>query len=185
MKAIVLAGGKSSRMGQNKAEMLLGNKRMADYATEVLYSIFGEVYISGEAYQSTLAKANIVDVVKEKGPAGGIYSALEFCKEDIFICSCDMPFISARLVQNILRRSEKEKINILKYKDKIYPTLGSYPFSVVKDLKKQIESGNFKMLDFLGRSNVNYIQFEEGLDDELLNINIPASFETAKGILDK
>ncbi|MEK7154768.1 MAG: NTP transferase domain-containing protein, partial [Patescibacteria group bacterium] len=60
--------------------------------------------------------ATVYDSVQyQKGPIGGIRSALEFCQEDIFVCSCDMPFVSSDLIKNILQKKIKNKINVVRF----------------------------------------------------------------------
>ena len=78
MKAVVLAGGKSSRMGQDKALILFNEKPLLLHIANILQEVNSKVYISGKkgAYNSFLYP-QIADVYPEKGPLGGIYSALE------------------------------------------------------------------------------------------------------------
>lgn len=67
--------------------------------------VFDAVCISGNPDEYVfLSKSVIEDSVMQKEPAGGIFSGLEYCKSDIFVCSCDMPFISLELIEEILKR---------------------------------------------------------------------------------
>ena len=69
MKAVVLAGGKSSRMGQDKALLMLGEKVIIQRILDVVSTVFDEVYISGNrvAYQA-FSKNIIEDKIIDKGP---------------------------------------------------------------------------------------------------------------------
>ncbi len=185
MKAIVLAGGKSSRMGQDKALMMLGNKPVIQYGIDALSSVFDEVYISGSYSRDHFPKGIIEDVIEQKGPMGGICSALEYCREDLFVCSCDMPFISSELIKNMLHRKEENKINVMRYREKVYPVLGIYPYSAIEALKRSIKNGNLRMTAFLEQQNTHYIQYDDNLDDQLLNINTPENFRNAEIILNE
>ncbi|WP_292009729.1 molybdenum cofactor guanylyltransferase [Chryseobacterium sp.] len=180
MKAIVLAGGNSSRMGQNKALMKLGNQPVIQYAIDNLSRVFDEVYISGSSLEYPFFKNIIEDSVQSRGPIGGIYSALEYCREDIFVCSCDMPFISVKLIEDILSKKAEERINVLRYGDKIYPTLGIYPYSAIEVIKQSIERGHLKMTALLELQNANYIHYKDNLDDQLMNLNTPENFHHAE-----
>lgn len=109
MKAIILAGGKSSRMGQDKASMILGGKTLIQHIIDNLSFVFDEIFISGNHLNYPISKGIIKDVITQKGPMGGIRSALEFCQEDIFVCSCDMPFVSSDLIENILQKKNRKQ----------------------------------------------------------------------------
>lgn len=186
MKAVILAGGKSSRMGQDKALMTLGEKRVIQYILETLSSVFEEVYISGfhSRYQF-LSNPVIEDEINEKGPMGGIYSALKYCEEDIFVCSCDMPFVSKKLIEKILKKRDKEKISVVKYREKIYPVLGIYPYSVVEELRKSIDKEQLRMTSLLEDLEAHYINEDEESEEVFLNINTPENFKKAEIIVNK
>ena len=183
MKAIILAGGKSSRMGQDKASMILGGKTLIQHIIDNLSFVFDEIFISGNHSNYPISKGIIKDVTTQKGPMGGIRSALEFCQEDIFVCSCDMPFISSELIQNLIQKKDNNRIIVARFRDKIYPVLGIYPFSILEDLKKTIESGNLRMISFLEQQNAHYIDFDDYFEHHFLNINTPENFQKAECFL--
>lgn len=186
MKAIVLAGGKSSRMGQNKALMMLGGRTVIQRVLDVVSSVFDEVYISGNCfYYHFLSKGIIEDNIEQKGPMGGIYSALEYFKEDIFVCSCDMPFISSDLIRDILQKKEENRINVIRFREKIYPVLGVYPYSAMDAIRKAIDAEKLRMKAFLEEQQANFIQYENDLEDQLLNINTPENFRKAEIIVNQ
>ena len=108
---------------------------------------------------------------------------VEFCQEDIFVCSCDMPFVSSDLIENILQKKVEYRINVVRFGEKIYPVVGIYPFSILNDLKKTIENGNLRMTSFLEQQNAHYIDFEDSFEHQLLNINTPENFKTAEKII--
>ena len=180
MKAIILAGGKSSRMGQDKASMILGGKTVIQHVIDNLFFVFEEIFISGNHNNYPISKGIIKDVTTQKGPIGGIRSALDFCQEDIFVCSCDMPFVSSDLIKNILQKKIENRINVVRFGEKLYPVLGIYPFSILTDLKKTIESGNLRMISFLEQQNAHYIDLEDSFEHQLLNINTPENFRNAE-----
>lgn len=180
MKAVVLAGGQSSRMGQNKALMKLGEKTVIEHVIDNLSQVFDEVYISGNDSNYPDSKEIIKDVIAHKGPMGGILSALEYCKDDIFICSCDMPFFSSELIKNMLQRKEENRINIAQYNEKVYPVVGIYPYHFLDAFTKSIEKENLKMMHFLQQQNANYIKFRGDFEHQFLNINTPECFKNAE-----
>lgn len=185
MKAVILAGGKSSRMGQDKASMILAKKQVIQYVIDNLSSVFEEVYVSGNHSNYPNTKGIIKDVTVENGPMGGIHSALEFCKEDIFVCSCDMPFVSSDLIVDFVKKKVKDKINVVRHDRKIYPVLGIYPIAILDALAESIESENLRMTSFLEQQKAHYIDYDDAFETQLLNINTPENFLTAEIIVKK
>jgi len=185
MKAVILAGGKSSRMGQDKASMVLGEKYVIQHVIDNLSSVFEEVFISGNHTDYPNSKGIITDITIQKGPMGGIHSALEFCREDIFVCSCDMPFVSSGLIQDFLQKKVENKINVVRHGEKIYPVLGIYPLAVLGTLEETIKNENLRMTSFLQQQNAHYIDYEDGFETQLLNINTPENFRAAEIIINK
>jgi len=104
---IILAGGKSSRMGAEKGLQELCAKPLIHYAIEVLSGLCNTIIISSssEAYKS-LGHKVVADVIPGIGPMGGIYSALQQSKtEENLVLSCDLPFVSQELMSYILEYS--------------------------------------------------------------------------------
>ena len=92
--AAVLAGGKSRRMGRNKAMLKIGEVTAVEKILEELKE-FDEIIVSSDDYKISDKKVGICsDIFKNCGPMGGIYTILKNCKsEAIFITACDMPMI--------------------------------------------------------------------------------------------
>lgn len=115
---VVLAGGKSSRMGQDKAAMHLepfGQSgpalafRMADMLTEAL-SFFpdkAEVWLSCQADrhipQSHAHLGRVHDTVQDAGPLAGITTALQAAKGPILVLACDMPLMKSSILQSLIQ----------------------------------------------------------------------------------
>ena len=99
MTAIILAGGKSQRMGSNKAFLKYGGKTFIEHQVNSLSKIFGEIIISANdasAYAS-LNLPIVADVMPEKSPLSGICAGLMRAKSSYaFIIACDMPFINEK-----------------------------------------------------------------------------------------
>lgn len=172
-------------MGQNKAFMLLGHKPVIQHVLTHLSTVFEEVMISGSPAAYGFLRPCISDTELEKGPMGGICAALAHCEEAIFVCSCDMPFVSENLINWIIEQQVPGKINCIQYRGKVYPTLGIYPISVLPALRKAIVLGQLRMTNFLIEQDAHYIQCLGDMEVELLNINTPANFQQAEQLLNK
>ena len=108
---LLLMGGKSSRMGQDKAQLLLGGQPFWKKIAQEL-SACGRLYlsVSQTCDEKALEGYPIIrDVVPDCGVMGGLYSAFQTIEEDLlFACACDMPFVNRRFVQWMLNRWEEE-----------------------------------------------------------------------------
>ena len=108
---LLLMGGKSSRMGQDKAQLLLGGQPIWKKIAQEL-SACGRVYLSVSQTRDEKALEGypiIRDVVPDCGVMGGLYSAFQAIEEDLlFACACDMPFVNRRFVQWMRNRFYEE-----------------------------------------------------------------------------
>jgi molybdopterin-guanine dinucleotide biosynthesis protein A len=111
--AFILAGGKSSRMGTDKAFVTLGSSHPADQtllarALEVARSITPEVRIVGDPAKFAAFAPTIADIFPNCGPLGGIHAALRSSLTDLnLILAVDVPFVSPTLLQYLIDRARK------------------------------------------------------------------------------
>ena len=105
--SVILAGGKSSRMGEDKASLMFYGSRLVDHVAKALtVSAITSIFVSGkiEGY------AGIADVTLNKGPVGGICSSLIHCYEKNFtkvlIIPVDMPLISPAVIKLLIASSD-------------------------------------------------------------------------------
>ena len=108
---LLLMGGKSRRMGQDKAQLLLGGQPFWKRIAQEL-SACGRLYlsVSQTCDEKALEGYPIIrDVVPDCGVMGGLYSAFQAIEEDLlFACACDMPFVNRRFIRWMLNRWEEE-----------------------------------------------------------------------------
>lgn len=175
---IILAGGKSSRMGADKGLLELGGKPLITYAFQALSGLCTTILISSssEAYHS-FGYQVIPDVFPGIGPMGGIYSALGKSKtEKNLILSCDLPFASKELMSYILQNSDVHQVAVPWFGGKHYEQLCAfYSLSLLDKIKSFIHNGNYKLPDLFEEISVNRLIInnkQEFYHDNLfLNIN--------------
>ncbi len=177
---VIIAGGKSSRMGSPKGLLEYMGYTFVDH---IIFntSVFDRQYISAnnELYDNfgcKIVKDNYTDI----GPMGAIHAALtESEKEYVFFIPCDMPFVTE---ESIFYLFDKGDINadavIFTAEGKVCPTVGIYSKSILPQLEKQIESGNYKMMKLLDSVKTQYI--EAPLPQQFKNINTPQDYEKIK-----
>jgi molybdopterin-guanine dinucleotide biosynthesis protein A len=107
--AYILAGGKSQRMGTDKGLLMLNGKTFVRHICDALMPIVGEniVIVSANADYDFLGHTRIEDLIDDKGPVGGIYTALKHSKTKFnFVLSVDAPLVSTDLLQWLVKNHE-------------------------------------------------------------------------------
>jgi molybdopterin-guanine dinucleotide biosynthesis protein A len=105
--AFVLAGGKSSRMGVDKAFIQLGGRTLLDRALELTGTVATRVRILGSREKFGSYGAVVEDEFPEHGPLGGIHAALRVSDTDLnLILAVDMPFVDKRFLEYLRERAE-------------------------------------------------------------------------------
>ncbi len=105
---IILAGGKSSRMGTDKGFLKYNGKTFVQYSIDALHPLVSEILIVSDhtAYDS-LGYKRITDIVKTAGPISGICSGLQASKTAYnLILSCDIPLISTTLLEQLIQAQD-------------------------------------------------------------------------------
>jgi molybdopterin-guanine dinucleotide biosynthesis protein A len=111
LTGFVLTGGKSSRMGTDKALLLLPSRQsLLEHAVAVLAAVAAEVRIIGsrEKY-AHLASGNLIveDIIPDRGPLGGIHAALASTDTELnFILAVDTPSVTPRLLEYLVARAK-------------------------------------------------------------------------------
>lgn len=136
---IILAGGKSTRMGENKSLLNLNGKTVIERVVSLMKSIFQEVIIS----TNTPEEYNFLniplykDIYEYKGPLAGIHSGLSNSKtEKSFVVSCDIPLITREMIEFIINYKTDNPITICKADGFLQQLAGSYSKSVLPNIEK-------------------------------------------------
>jgi len=169
MNAIILAGGKSSRFGSDKAMYKLEQKPMLENIVEKLEVFFDNIYIIGNEKQK-LKEVNrqikfLSDIIPDKGPLGGLYTGLsESDSQFNYLQACDMPFICEEYL-NFMKSYIKEDSNYDAYipvKDGyLEPFVGIYNKSIKNDILKLIKKEQLNFDYLFNEINIKKIPEEE------------------------
>ena len=144
---IILAGGKSSRMGEDKGLVLLNGKPMIQHVIEALKEVVSNIIIiSNNASYNKFGIPVYSDLIKDKGPVGGIYTGLYHSTTELNFCiSCDVPMISADFIFWLLNRSGNAFITLPMYKNKVHQMIGVYSKQVLSYFKESAEKEHLKL----------------------------------------
>ena len=103
--AVVLTGGKSSRMGQPKALLPFAGEPLIAHVVRGLKKMFAEAVVVAAPEQELpkLPALLVRDQVAYQGPVSGIYHGLKASTNEVcFVTSCDAPFLNLRLIDHLL-----------------------------------------------------------------------------------
>lgn len=145
---IILAGGKSSRMGSDKGLTLFNNKPLINYVIDVLQPLCEKIIISANNSEYDKFGYDVIkDIVPDSGPMGGIYSALMHSTTDVnIVLSCDSPFVKTQTFEYLLEKYDDTDICVpMQSSGKYEPLCGIYKKSVIPYFKEFIENKNYKI----------------------------------------
>lgn len=148
-EAFILVGGRSSRLGRDKAleridgktlaERALDAVRDAGIADKVVFVTGNDVEFAIEARR--LDALFIFDTIEGRGPLGGIYTALAHATVKwIFVLACDLPFVTAEFIRTLARfRAENHGVVVAEQPDgRMQPLCGFYNVAAAKPIVEEI-----------------------------------------------
>lgn len=161
---IILAGGRSSRFGSNKAFATIGNETLVERVVRQIQDIFPEVIIVTNdplAYVD-LGLTIVTDIIPHQGPLGGIYTGLFFGRfPSVFVTACDMPFINTPLIRYMVSRKESFDVVVPKIDDKFEPLCALYGKRCLKPMQKLLEGGKRQVIEVFKSVKVLTIEKDE------------------------
>jgi molybdopterin-guanine dinucleotide biosynthesis protein A len=183
----ILVGGKSRRFGTDKALLRIGDKWMVYALADELKKLFGNVFLISD-WSDKFDFFNdpvIKDVVPDKGPLGGLYTALlNTSSEYVFLCACDLLLLNKDIISHMLQRLNGQDVLIPIHDGKIEPTAAFYSRDCLSHAAKSLNAGSLNIRSFFDRINVEFINFEgvfsyDTIEDCFSNINTKADWENA------
>lgn len=174
LSVYILAGGKSSRMGTDKGLLTVSGKRMVQHIIDTVLPLTSNISIvsNNKAYES-FGYPVIHDLIKDKGPVGGIYSALSDSAVDLnLILSCDTPFVSQALIKKLINYCKDVDVCIPSFNGRIHPIIGVYRKRNTKFYKNGIDEGQLKLMALNEKLNTLILNTDaEFKEKEFVNFN--------------
>jgi len=172
--AIILAGGKSSRMGVDKSLLPVNGEPLIAFIANQLESHFNEVIIgANDPGKFNFLKYQVVpDVEKDKGPLMGIYSCLMASSDEVnFVTACDIPVMNYRLIQNMINLSgDADIIMPVRESNKYEPLYAVYKKSIAANALTILKNNGRKITDLFNHVKVKFIEFNDNAWYQNLNI---------------
>ena len=185
---VILAGGKSSRYGTNKALVEINGMRLIDRVVQAMGSVFPHLLlVTNTPHEYAYLQTPMVeDLIKGLGPLGGIYTGLEVISDNAgFFVACDMPFINPDLILHITELLEDFHAVVPRVDWKIEPLYALYTKGCLPYIKEAIRTKEYQIVKVFDRIRVRYLEEDEirAIDPQLktfLNINRPEELKRVK-----
>ena len=176
--AIIMAGGRSRRMGQDKTILKINGTPVIKYIFDQLRSHFDQILVSSNniAKHSFSGVKVVPDEVANKGPLMGIASALRVSQNDInFVIACDIPEVDIDLIRRLIKKNRNFDAVLPQTGPSQYePLFAVYKKSTLAAIDESIISGNYKILDPLKKCKVNYVKLHRA--EQIKNLNTMSDY---------
>jgi molybdopterin-guanine dinucleotide biosynthesis protein A len=182
LPCIIFAGGKSSRMGQDKSLLPFGGySSLAHYQYHRLTKLFKNVYISAKTSEKFDFEAPfILDSENvDFAPTAGFVSAFKALEcETFFALSVDSPFIDANVIETLLKNDKADLDAVIaKTSSGTHPLCGIYHRSLLEDFQRMQYEGDHRLGKLLSQSQTCFVPFES--EELFMNLNHPHEYEEA------
>ena len=193
VSGVVLAGGKSKRMGMDKRHLSVHGKPLLDRVTSILLELFPEVLLvlAEEDISRQDDRIRIVtDLIPDCAAVGGLYTGLYHSRYSrVFVVACDMPFINPAVIGLFLQKIDATDIVVAQLVTGLQPLHGLYSKQCLPVLKDMIDARDLRLQNIADKQGLTVHRVPETeikrVDPQLLsflNVNSPADLELANKI---
>lgn len=179
---ILFAGGKSSRMGEDKSLLPFGGlPTLAQYQYERLRKLFARVAVSTKTADKFNFNADFIldPAAVDFAPTAGFVSSFKtLADERIMVLSVDTPFIDETVFQSLLEKDEEGLDAVIaRTPTGSHPLCGIYHRSLLEEFERMLHEGDHRLGKLLSSSKTRFVMFE---DEELFaNLNHPHEYQSA------
>lgn len=207
MEGLILAGGKSTRMGgRHKGSLTYRRETFVQILIRELRGLAQQIWLSyGRDRREEYEGCTVLrDIYEECGPIGGIHAGLRACRQEwMMVAACDMPLLKIELFRYLQKELEYAESRRRYLQDpngssqagsfydgvvpvaagRIHPLAAIYRKGAEGILEKQILNGNYRLMDALEHMNILYVDVSEcqTFPEMLRNINTTEEYEKLMG----
>lgn len=167
MTSIILAGGKSSRLGRSKALQAIGGKSLIQWVVDHLAILSTEIIIAtahGETIPcfSAVKIKTVADIYPGKGPLVGIYSGLIVSSSSwAIVVGCDTPFLSDDLLEYMTQICSTFDVVVPRIKNKLEPLCAVYSKNCSGPIQGLLEQNELRIDKLFSMVKVKYVEEDE------------------------
>ena len=184
--AVILAGGKSSRMKQDKALLPFGRySSLTEFQQKRLSKFFSKVYISSKNNKFDFDVDTIEDRYQSSSPLVALVSIFETLDdiEEVFLLSVDAPFVNKDIIDKLYKNNASVyDVVVAKSNNGLEPLCAIYHKSSLVEAKKALEDNRHKLHSLFEKLNVKIVKIDN--ESAFINLNYPSEYKEAKKIED-
>lgn len=182
ISGIILAGGKSARMGTDKALLKVGPYYIIERISRVLSMMVDEIIIVTDRPEryAKYGDRTTFDIMPGNGPMGGIHAGLvEAAHPWVLVTACDLPFISTSVGRLMMQCADGYDVVVPRYRGYFEPLYALYNKNCIKVFEQHLTKGLIKITRLYEEFNTRYLEEEEMLQVEphlervFFNLNTP------------
>jgi molybdopterin-guanine dinucleotide biosynthesis protein A len=177
---IILAGGRSRRMGEDKSLLPVEGKPMIRHVLDQVRPHFDEIIVSSNTpgVHSFSGVKTVPDQEKGKGPLMGLYAALQASSHDTnFVMACDMPNVDIALMREMLRQANHYDAIIPRSPQGfLEPLFAVYNRSMLPIIEEQLAQGIYGVRDVVTLGRVRYVDLTQAQQKTLVNLNTKQAY---------
>ena len=180
---IILAGGKSSRMGEDKGFLKLNGKTFMSSIISALNPIVGEIIIvSNNSEYDVFNLKRVADSMEDSGPLAGLYSGLLHSEtENNIVLSCDVPLISTSVLKKLLEGAPSEaEVIQFESEGKTIPLVAMYKKKCRHHFLKLLQTNERRLRFAIDQLDVKTITLDSELGKTVRNINTISELKDLK-----
>lgn len=183
-----MAGGKSSRMGQNKSFVKIGERPLIEHVVKRVDGLGTEtILITNQPDPYTyLGLPIFADIYPEHGPLAGIYTAVARAQQPhTLVVATDMPHLNRELLRYMIALRDSADVVVPRWERFPEPLHAIYSRTCLPAIQEKLEAGQLKITGFFGRVRVRFVEREEiaRFDKDgrsFSNINTPDELDAAQ-----
>lgn len=183
LTGIILAGGKSSRMGTDKGFLLLNNKPFVQYSIDALKPLVSEIIIvSDNSKYDVFGLKRINDITKNAGPVAGICSGLKASSTNHnLILSCDIPLINSQILKQLINAiDETSEIIQVESNGKSMPLIAIYKKQIIHTFNSLLQANERRLRIAIQSCKSKNILLKKEHELSTMNVNTKNEFKAVE-----
>jgi len=184
--ALILAGGDSRRMGQDKAALVLDGKTLLAHVTDTMQQVFPKVIVSVRQLRAEVDAPQVCDEQQASGPLAGLIAGLAQAGTPwVFAVACDMPFVTEAVVLHLASCRGGQQAVVPMVDGYPQPLAAFYATSALETMRANLAAGDRSLRGVLDKLDVRYVSEAElrECDPQLrsfFDLDTPQDYQAAK-----
>jgi molybdopterin-guanine dinucleotide biosynthesis protein A len=178
---IVLAGGKSSRMGSDKGLLKIDNKTFVESVIAAMKPLVNDIIIiSNNSEYDQFGYHRVEDDIKDSGPLAGLYSGLKHSDSEFnLVLSCDIPMIRTKILEKLIRADYKNyEVTQIESFNKTMPLIAVYQKQCMHKCLELLQQGERRLRVAVNQLKTKTILIDSELDSFVKNVNTKEDLKT-------